>query len=79
MGPSAAGCGRSAYPNVAIVTVNGIGTASFSGTGVAPDGVMAGSEIQTGFNVVGVSRSNHGPNVAGAPKTLKDLTTAFGS
>ena len=66
-GQAAAGTGRSTSP-AATLTMVEAGT----NAGVRSDGVVAGSELRSGFNAAGVPRNNPGPNVAGAPRSVNN-------
>lgn len=64
-GPSAAGSDRVSNQTVLLTSA-----AFGSNTGLATDGTMNYANSRDGFSAAGVSRSNGGPNVAGAQKSV---------
>jgi hypothetical protein len=66
-GSSAAGTGRVSNQNVLLTS-----SAYGSNTGLGTDGALHYAEVRTGFHAAGLVRSNIGPNVAGAPRSVNN-------
>lgn len=64
-GPAAAGSERVSNQSVLLTSA-----AFGSNTGLATDGTLNYANSRTGFHAAGVPRSNGGPNVAGAQKSI---------
>lgn len=64
-GPNAAGSGR--LSNQA--TLN----SATPTTGLQTDSTVKAANLRTGFNAAGMVRSNTGPNVAGAPRSVNGV------
>ena len=60
-GPNAAGCGRASNQS----TLQAAGT-----TGLNSDGTVGNAEVYAGPHTAGETRTNGGPNVAGAKKSI---------
>lgn len=62
-GPNAAGCGRVSIQSV---------LQSASTKGLNSDYTLGKAPIRDGFSAAGCPRSNGGPNVAGAPRSINN-------
>lgn len=60
-GPNSAGAGRCS---------NQAALQTASTKGLAADGTLGHADLRVGFSAAGVPRSNGGPNVAGAPRSI---------
>jgi len=61
MGANAAGCGRYSNLTAALATIP---------RGLDTDGVVNGTTLRVGFNAAGMVKTNGGPNVIGAPRSI---------